>query len=116
MNIQQFIIPPVHAGIMDIINQGQPSSYIIQPGTTIANILTGGGINLITLAFVIIGLLFMWNIIMAGWDYMMSSGDPKKVSSATSRFLNGFLGLAVAFFAFIIVNLVTNMIGLGSLL
>lgn len=53
---------------------------------------------------------------MAGWDYMMSSGDPKKVSSATSRFLNGFLGLAVAFFAFIIVNLVTNMIGLGSLL
>lgn len=116
MNIISLLIPQAHAGIMDVIREGQPDEFLIKPGGTIANIFTGGGINLITLGFVLIGFLFMWNIITAGWDYMMSSGDPKKVSSATSRFLNGFLGIGIAFFAFIIVNIITNMIGLGSLL
>ncbi|KKT97286.1 MAG: hypothetical protein UW99_C0036G0013 [Candidatus Collierbacteria bacterium GW2011_GWC2_45_15] len=116
MNIFNLLVPNAHATIMDDIRQAQPDSYIIQPGTTLAGLFTGGGINLITLAFVIIGLLFMWNIIMAGWDYMMSSGDPKKVSSASTRFLNGFMGIAIAFFAFLIVNIITSMIGLGSLI
>ena len=117
MNILNFLVPPAYAGvIMDTLRGAQPTSFIIQPGTTIAGILTGGGLDLITLAFVIIGLLFMWNIIMAGWDYMMSSGDPKKVSAASTRFLNGFMGIAIAFFAFLIVNIITNMIGLESLL
>jgi len=110
------IVPSAHAGLMDTIKQGQPSEFLIQPGSSISDILTGGGINLIRLSFFIIGLIFMFNIISAGWEYMQSSGDPKKVQGATTRFLNGFLGLTVAFFAFLIVNIITNMIGIGSFL
>ena len=116
MNILSFLVPPAHAGLMDVIRQGQPSEFLIKPGTDLAGILKGDKFNLITFAFGIIGLIFMFNIIMAGWDYMTSTGDPKKVSMATTRFLNGFVGLAIAFFAFIIVNIITTMIGLGSLL
>jgi len=121
MNILNFFVSPAHAGVMEIIRDSQPSEFSVRPGSTIADILTGnyirfGGLNLILLAFVIIGILFMFNIIIAGWEYVSSSGDPKKFAAASTRFLNGFIGLGVAFLAFLIVNIITNMIGLGSLL
>lgn len=74
-----------------------------------------GGFSLINFVFIIIGLVFFANLVMAGWDFMMSSGDPKKVQTATSRIMNGLVGLVMAFAAFIIVNLITNVLGLGSL-
>lgn len=104
-------------GVINTINQGQPSNLNIPTNASIADIISGGGkFNLITVAFSLIGFYFLFNIIGAGYDYMMSSGDPKKIAGANSKFLNGFLGLGISFFAFIIVNLITSMIGLGSLL
>lgn len=118
MSITNLIISPVYASsVIDQINAGQPAGLNIPAGATVAQILSGGGkFNLFTLAFALIGFYFMFNIISAGYDYVMSSGDPKKISAAGSRFINGFIGLAVAFFSFLIVNLITNMIGLGTLL
>ena len=118
MSILNFLIPPVYASsIMDQINAGQPSGWNIPTGATLGQIFSGGGkFNLLTLAFTLVGFYFMFNIIGAGYDYLMSSGDPKKISGASSRFINGFMGLALVFFSFLIVNLITNMIGLGNLL
>lgn len=82
----------------------------------LSSLLTGGGFNLINFVFIIIGLLFFANLIMAGWDYMFSSGDPKKVTAATTRLINGVIGLAVAAAAFIVVRLITTMLGLGNLI
>ena len=117
------LVPPAYAGIMDTIINSQPSEFKIDPNATIADLLTGNytlgnfkGLSLILLVFVIAGFIFMFNIITAGWEYMQSGGDPKRVAGASTRFLNGFMGLAIVFFAFIIVNIVTTMIGLGSLL
>lgn len=110
-------IPQVQAARpIDVINSGQPAGLKIPTGANIGQILTGGGINLISLAFFFVGASFMFILIGAGWDYMTSSGDPKKIASATSKFNNAFIGLLIAFFSFIIVNTITNMIGLGSLL
>jgi len=72
--------------------------------------------NLINFIFVIIGLVFFANLIMAGWDFMFSSGDPKKVAGATTRLINGFIGLIMAVVAFIVVRLITNVLGLGNLI
>lgn len=103
--------------IMDIINKGQPTNWNIPTNANLSQIFSGGGkFNVFTLGFVLIGFFFMFNIIGAGYDYLMSSGDPKKIAGASSKFMNGFMGLGIAFFAFIIVNLITNMIGLGNLL
>lgn len=71
--------------------------------------------NLINFVFIIIGLLFFANLIMVGWEFMMSTGDPKKVQAATTRLINGFIGLVMAFVAFIVVRLITNVLGLGTL-
>ena len=84
--------------------------------TNIGGILTGGGFNLINFIFIIVGLIFFANLIMAGWDFMFSSGDPKKVSAAGTRIVNGLIGLIMAFVAFVIVRLVTNVLGLGNLI
>lgn len=81
----------------------------------IGQLLTGGGFNLLNFVFILVGLFFFANLIMAGWDFMMSSGDAKKVSGATTRLMNGVIGLIMTMAAFIIVRLITNILGLGNL-
>ena len=110
---------------MTIINQVFADDVSISTITTtatkipnssnIANILNGKGFDLINFIFIIIGLIFFANLVMAGWDYMMSSGDPKKVVAATTRLINGLIGLIMAVAAFIVVRLITNALGLGNL-
>ena len=81
----------------------------------ITDLLTQGGFNLVDFLFVIIGLIFFAMLVMAGWDYMLSSGDPKKVAAATTRLINALIGLVITVVAFLLVRLVTNMLGLGNL-
>jgi hypothetical protein len=71
--------------------------------------------NLINFIFILIGLAFFANLVMAGWEFMLSSGDPKKVAIATTRILNGLVGLVMAVLAFVVVRLITNVLGLGNL-
>ena len=81
---------------------------------SLGDLLTQGGFDLINIVFVFVGLIFFANLVMSGWDYMMSSGDPKKIASATSRLINGFLGLIMAITAFIVVRLISQALGLGG--
>jgi hypothetical protein len=82
----------------------------------IGGLLTDGGFDLLNFVFVIIGIILFANLIMTGWDFMMSSGDAKKVSAASTRLVNGFIGVVMAAVAFVIVRLITNMLGLGNLI
>lgn len=84
--------------------------------TNIGGMLTSGGFNLLKFLFVIVGLLFFFNLVMAGWDYLLSSGDPKKVSAAGSRFTNSFLGILVALTAFLVIRIVLQALGLPNLI
>lgn len=86
----------------------------IQNNWKLTDLFSKGGFNLINFVYVIIGLVFFANLIMAGWEYMLSSGDPKKVQAATTRILNGFIGIILAVAAFIIVRLVSQVFGLGG--
>lgn len=95
---------------------------IINPATKIdtdsnlSDLLTGGGFNLISFIFFIAGLVFFFNIIIAGWEYFFSAGDPQKVVSAGNRLLNGFIGIIVVIVSFLIVRLVSSMIGLENII
>jgi len=82
----------------------------------ITDLLTlSNGVNLLNLIFVLTGLFFFVNLILAGWEFMLSSGDPKKISAASTRITNGLIGLVMTFTAFIVVRLITNMLGLGTI-
>jgi len=112
------ILKPVLAatiGDVNISNIYNPASKI-KTGSNIADIITGGGINLIDLAFFVAGIAFFINLVLAGINYIMSSGDPKKVQTSTSRLINGLLGIALVIFSFVIVKIITQMLGLKDLI
>jgi hypothetical protein len=79
------------------------------------NLQSADGSTILNLIFVIIGFVFFFNLILAGWTYMMSSGDVKKASVASTNITNAFLGLVISFTAFLIVKLVTSFIGVSDL-
>ena len=99
---------------VDISSLPNPAPSI-PTASKITDIFTKGGFDVINLVFVIIGLLFFANLIMSGWEYMMSSGDMKKIQAASTRLINGFIGLIMAVAAYVVVRLVTNVLGLGNL-
>lgn len=81
---------------------------------TISDLLSKGGVDLINLVFIIVGILFFFNLILAGWDYMLSSGDPKKAAVASSRFTNGLTGLIMAITAFLVVKIFSTIFGFST--
>lgn len=83
---------------------------------TITGLFTGGGFNLINFVFFIAGLFFFANLIFAAWDYLTSTGDTKKVASATQRLLNAFFGIAIVLASFIIVRIVVSVLGFQDVL
>ena len=85
------------------------------PLGNISDLLTKGGFNIITFLFFIIGLVFFVNLILAAWEYLLSSGDPKRAASANQRILNAIIGILLVFASFLIIRVVTSILGLGSL-
>lgn len=101
--------------IIDTI-KGQNPAKNIDPDSSLADILTnksgsGTSFSIINLLIFAAGVVFFVNTIIAGWEYMFSTGDPKKASSASTRLLNGFVGLVIVLASFLIVRLVSTVIG-----
>lgn len=107
------LVKPAYAqiNISDLTYPGQK----IDPGT-ISDLLTGGGFNVITFIFFLAGLLFFFNLLYAAWDYLLSTGDPKKFQSATTRLINAFMGFVIVLSSFVVVRIVTAIIGLPNLI
>ena len=110
---------------MTLINQvlAAPTPSLFNPApkipiTSTSKItdLFSGGFNLIDFIFFIIGLIFFANLIMVGWDFMMSTGDAKKIAAGGTRLINGFIGLIMVVSAYIVVKLITKALGLSNLI
>ena len=107
---------PAPAADVDISGLYNPASNIPLT-TTLGGLLNlNNGVNILNLIFFFVGLFFFVNLILAGWDFMMSSGDPKKVAAASTRITNGLIGLIMAITAFVVVRIVTTMIGLPGII
>jgi len=104
-----FLLAPVAHAQVNI-------STLTYPGQTIQNnwdlgqLLTGT--NLITFIFFIAGLVFFFNLLSAAWEYLLSTGDPKKIAGATQRLLNSFTGIVVVLGSFVIVRIVLSILGI----
>lgn len=62
--------------------------------------------TVLTVVFTIIGALAFFLMVLAGLRYVMSQGNPEKVTSAKNQILYSFVGLVVAASAVAIVNFV----------
>lgn len=93
------------------------ANFTNSPGAKITDLLNprGSGFDVISFVFIIVGILFFFNLILAGWDYMLSSGDPKKAAVANTRLTNGLTGLIMAFTAYLVVKIITTILGIGAL-
>lgn len=61
--------------------------------------------NIFQFAGVIAGIVFIIRIILAGYSYLSTSGDPKKFQQASDTIFQSILGLLIISSAFIITGL-----------
>lgn len=64
-------------------------------------------------AFAGLGLLIM--LIMAGFSYLTSAGDAKKLEQGKQQITNAFLGFVIIFIAFWLVQLAGTILGMDTI-
>ncbi len=64
--------------------------------------------GILSLVFTILGVISVIVIIVGGFFYITSQGDPGKISKAKSAILYAVIGLVVSLLAFAIVNFVVG--------
>lgn len=101
------------AKISGLYNPAKNFSNLGKDGKISDLFSSGSGVDLINLIFIVVGLLFFANLVVAGWNYMLSSGDPKKAAIASTHITNGLAGLVMAFTAYLVVKIVSTLLGLG---
>lgn len=58
--------------------------------------------NIIRLLFVIGGLLVFLNLVLAGFQFMNSGGDPKQIETAWNKIWQSLIGLTIMVISFVL--------------
>ena len=90
----------VSANAIDDACKADPSASICQDSTSVSDVIA---IVVNTLLF-IVGIISVIMIIVGGIMYTTSAGDSGQVTKAKNTILFSVIGLAIAFFAYAIVN------------
>jgi hypothetical protein len=72
--------------------------------------------NILGFLTIVAALFFMFRVIFAGYAFISSAGDPKKIEVAKEQLLQGFIGIVVVIAATIITGLVARILGLPNIL
>ncbi len=67
-----------------------------------------------TYIFYAAGIALLIYLIIGGFQFMLSRGDPKATQAAQARISNAVIGFIIIFLAFIIVQLVGQLFGLSG--
>ena len=89
---------------MNVDPTGNVLKFIPQDGASLTEIVQ----SILNWIFGIIGIVAVVMIIIGGFNFMTSAGDPGKVKKGKDTILYGIIGLVVALLAFAIVNFVLN--------
>ena len=72
--------------------------------------------NIVLAALLFAGVVALVLIIHAGFKFVISSGDPKKVADSRNTIVYAILGLFIVLLAFLILNLVGYITGVTCIL
>jgi Mn2+/Fe2+ NRAMP family transporter len=61
------------------------------------------------------GLVFVIIIIISGFKFMNSAGDPKTLDGARNTLMNAIIGITIVIVAFLILNIVSTVTGVNVL-
>jgi len=92
-------------------NITNPTAYPSVKGQGLFTFLS----NVFKFVAVAAGIYLVVQIIMAGFDYISASGDPKKIEIAGAKIWQSLLGLVIISSAFIIAGLVGRFTGINIL-
>lgn len=75
---------------------------------TIADIVN----KLLPIVFAVAGIILFFYLILAGFDLMLSGGDPKKAESAKAKITNAVIGFVIIFIAWWLTKILATIFGL----
>ncbi len=94
------------------VNVAPPPGTAITPTNGIVGVLFT---NLIRIIFVVAALAVLVMLIIGAFQWITSGGDKEAVGNARKRITNALIGLAILAFAFVIVFVVGNILGINIL-
>lgn len=72
--------------------------------------------NLVSFILAFAGLFGLSILILGGYKYMNSAGDPKKLEGARGNLTYGTIGILIVFFSFLIIRLLSDFTGVTCIL
>ena len=78
------------------------------PGAQIGTIISA----ILPYLFPLAGLLLFLYLVFAGFQFLTSGGDPKKVEQAKQRLTNGIIGFLIVFISYWLVQIIARILGL----
>ena len=86
------------------------------PGFNFAGDTLGSLVSaLLTYVLPLAGLILLLYLIMSGFQFMTSSGDPKAMEGAKQKLTNAVIGFVIVFGAYWLVQIVAGILGLENI-
>ncbi len=71
-------------------------------------------VNIINFALMFLGVVTLLMLLFGAIKFITSSGDPKAIQGAQKTMTYAIIGAIVVMMAFVLINIVTNALGLSS--
>ena len=71
--------------------------------------------TIINIMFAVVGLIFFVMIVIAGIQWVTSGGEEEGKKAAQGRLINAVIGIAIVAAAYLVVELVSNLLGISSI-
>jgi len=88
--------------------KGESKIDITKPGLTLGEIIS----TLIPYIYVIAGLVLFVMLLMGGFSYLTSAGDPEKMKAAQGKITHAVIGFLIIFLAYWLAQLLETIFGI----
>lgn len=107
----KFLVDAVPLDLEKIQQNAFPGTKPLS-NTSIGSILS----DILPYIFGAAGIALLVYLIIGGFQYMLSRGDPKAMQGAQAKITNALIGFVIVIFAFTIVQIFGQVFGLGGTL
>lgn len=69
--------------------------------------------SILKLLMPLAGILLFIYLVMGGYDFLLSMGNPEKIKSAKGKITNALIGFFLLIFSYLLVRLIAKILNLG---
>ncbi len=97
--------------VLDEIKPGTLPFTAAEAGTGTENLIS----TIVGFLTIVSGLAFLIYLILGGFSWITSGGDPEKVKAAQNNITNAIVGLIVVVIAYAVVSIIGSVVGFSIL-